>query len=131
MTIVTALSTTSAVQESAWPSIKKFPATKLLATDLIDSAGDVSHRVGNARPTWNALFIDGHVVSSVSPFLLQQMQAQGAATDNWTVFENYRDILEAQANGFDVARAHPTGRVTHASAPSTDTVPGGQTLYHP
>jgi len=121
------------VQESAWPSIKKFPATKLLATDLIDTGGDVSHRVGNARPTWNALFIDGHVVSSVSPFLLQQMQkpppaGDGPATDNWAAFEDYRDILEAQANGFDVAKNHPTGRVVH---PSPDTVAGGQTLYHP
>jgi hypothetical protein len=103
-----------------------------LATDLIDTPGDVSHRVGNARPTWNCLFIDGHVVSAISPFLSEQMKAQGAATGNWTAFENYRDILEAQANGFDVARAHPTGRVTHAAigGNAVDKTPGGFCNYH-
>ncbi len=124
----------NSVQEAAFPSLKQFPPTKLLATDLIDSAGDISHRVSNSRPTWNALFIDGHVVSSVSPFLEQQMQAQGTANNNsWTPFENYRDILEAQANGFDVAKANPTGRVTHALAGTiaVDTTAGGYCNYHP
>jgi hypothetical protein len=122
-------SATNYVQETAWPSLKFFPATKLLATDLIDNAGDVSHRIGNAQPTWNCLFIDGHVVSAISPLVQKQMVVQGNAGGNWTAFENYRDILEAQANGFDVASASPqTARVLHTSP---DTVPGGTTVYHP
>jgi prepilin-type N-terminal cleavage/methylation domain-containing protein len=122
--------TPTVANESAWPSTKQFPSTKLLAYDLIDTWSDVTHKGNFVRSTWNALFIDGHVVSVVTPLLMQQMQARGSANSSWPLAEDYRDILEAQANGMDVNMAHLTNRVQHTASGVVDTTAGGLCLYH-
>jgi prepilin-type N-terminal cleavage/methylation domain-containing protein/prepilin-type processing-associated H-X9-DG protein len=116
-------------KETAWPRASKFPKTKLLAHDLIDSPGNVAHNGRGVRPSWNALFIDGHVATAVSTTLYSEMRRRGSANTDWAKFEDYRDILECEANGFALGTSL-TGRVTHGSTPATET-PGGKTLYHP
>ena len=125
--------TPTLAKESAFKKLGKFPKTKFLATDLIDDYGDIGHKGGSSNtliknPSWNCLFIDAHVVTVISPTLARQIKAKGSANSNWGAFEDYRDILETQANGFSLNPAQLTGRVVHSA---TDTYPGGQTLYHP
>jgi prepilin-type N-terminal cleavage/methylation domain-containing protein len=115
--------------ESAFPRLNKFPKTKLLACDLIDNAGDVTHKGRLKYPTWNVLFIDAHVTTVISKPLYDQMVARGSANGSWPKFEDYRDILETLANGFSLDLGQLTNRVTHVASPKTETN-GGKTLYH-
>jgi prepilin-type N-terminal cleavage/methylation domain-containing protein len=129
--------------DSAFTKLNLFPKTKLLAFDLINDANDTMHK-GRAykNPSWNCLFIDGHVVTVISPLLYRQMAAEGSIHTNsaadWQRFEDYRDILETQANGFFLKEISTTlngktgvfaqtPRVTHALGE----INGGRTLFHP
>src|SRR5207249_534912 len=49
---------------TAYPKVAKFPRTKALALDCLVSATKISHySTGSERtPSWNMLYIDGHVV---------------------------------------------------------------------
>lgn len=116
--------------EAAFQTLSHFPKTKLLAFDLIDQASTVTHKGRQKYPTWNAVFIDGHVQTVISPTLYNQMRLHGGTGSGWAPFEDYRDILEAQANGFAVDLAHLTNRVKHAGGTNTE-INGGTTLYHP
>ena len=116
-------------QIAAFPRVSKFPKTKLLAVDLLDGANNVTHRGRNVRPAWNCLFIDGHVTTVVSRELHQQMTLRGTGNNNWGRFEDYRDILETIANGYELKANELTGRVTHNSYPNDK--PGGFTKFHP
>jgi prepilin-type N-terminal cleavage/methylation domain-containing protein len=114
-------------QVTAFPRVSKYPKTKLLAVDLIDTPQDITHKGRGVKPAWNCLFIDGHVVTVISPVLQQQMIARGSANGSWGKFDDYRDILETQANGFELTAPY-TSRVSHAAKGETN---GGTTLYHP
>jgi prepilin-type N-terminal cleavage/methylation domain-containing protein len=114
-------------QIQAFPRVSKFPKTKLLAHDLIDTYTNITHKGRNVKPAWNCVFIDAHVVTVISPELRNQMVLQGSANNSWGRFENYRDILETQSNGFDLTPPY-TNRVTHQPRPETG---GGKTNYHP
>jgi prepilin-type N-terminal cleavage/methylation domain-containing protein/prepilin-type processing-associated H-X9-DG protein len=118
------------VMETAFPKLNVFPKTKLLACDLIDNAGDVTHKGQLKHPTWNALFIDGHVTPVISKTLYDQMASRGSANGNWSRFEDYRDILETLANGWSLDPTQLQIRVIHVSSPKTE-INGGRTLYHP
>jgi prepilin-type N-terminal cleavage/methylation domain-containing protein len=105
----------NADKETAFPKIAKFPKTRLLSFDTpyISNLGDAVHVGGSMTPSWNALFIDGHVVTAASPFIYAQMKAQGNG-NNWTTFENYRDFIETLANGGNLFyNPNYTGRVRH------------------
>jgi prepilin-type N-terminal cleavage/methylation domain-containing protein len=114
-------------QIQAFPRASKFPKTKLLLVDLINDAASITHKGRNVRPAWNAAFIDGQVVTVVSPELQQQFKNQGSANNRWGRFENYRDIIETLANGFELIPTY-TGRVQHQPRPETG---GGKTMFHP
>ena len=114
-------------QTSAFPRASKFPKTKLLAMDLIDTPQNITHKGRGVKPAWNCLFIDGHVTTVISPVLHKQMIARGSANGSWPKFEDYRDILETQANGFELTGSL-TNRVSHAAKGEKN---GGTTLYHP
>ncbi|MGB7159725.1 MAG: type II secretion system protein [Tepidisphaeraceae bacterium] len=114
-------------QATAFPRVSKFPRTKLLATDLIDTPQNVTHKGRGIKPAWNCLFIDGHVQTVISPALFKEMIVRGSANGSWPKFEDYRDILETQANGFELT-GPMTVRVTHAASGERN---GGKTLYHP
>ena len=122
--------TPTVANESAFAKISKFPKTKLLATDLLDASNNVAHKFQLKRPSWNVLFIDGHATTVVSKVLYDQMASRGSANQSWGKFEDYRDILETLGNGWALDQSQLTGRVTHVSAPKTETN-GGTTLYHP
>jgi prepilin-type N-terminal cleavage/methylation domain-containing protein len=112
---------------TAFPRVSRYPKTKLLAVDLIDTPLNITHKGRGIKPAWNCLFIDGHVQTVISPALHKQMILRGSANGSWPKFEDYRDILETQANGFELTEPL-TGRVTHAAQGEKN---GGTTLYHP
>jgi prepilin-type N-terminal cleavage/methylation domain-containing protein len=130
--------------DTAYSKVIKFPKTKLLATDLINDVGSIPHKGDKNGPAWNCLFIDGHVVTVHSKILQQQMTARGgingssaAAGQNWSIFEDYKDILETQANNYRIPlpqsanqlvppASQMTGRVVH----TVGEINGGRTLYH-
>jgi len=114
-------------QVQAFPRVSRFPKTKLLAHDLIDTYTNITHKGRNVKPAWNCVFIDGHVVTVISPELRNQMQIQGSANNSWPKFENYRDILETVSNGFELIPTY-TNRVVHQPRPEQG---GGKTMFHP
>ena len=117
-------------ETQAYPRVARFPKTKFLAVDLVNSAADVPHRGRGTRPSWNCLFADGHVQTVISPELLQQMKARGSANGSWPKFEDYIDILETLANGFELNKNQLVNRVAHLPSPEIETK-GARTLYHP
>jgi hypothetical protein len=117
-------------ESSAYPRVSKFPKTKLLAVDLIDTPLNVTHKGRGVKPAWNCLFIDGHVETVISPELFNQMKLRGSANGSWPKFEDYRDILETQANRFELGNTPLQNRVSHLPSPQLETN-GGTTLYHP
>jgi prepilin-type N-terminal cleavage/methylation domain-containing protein len=86
----------------AFPKIAKFPKTRLLSFDpvFMSNIADVPHVGGAQIPSWNALYIDGHVTNVTSKFIYDQMVSQGGAnSSSFIKFENYRDMIETVANG--------------------------------
>ena len=120
--------TTVIAKDQAFPKLNRYPNTKLLAMDLVDTQADVCHKGGRKQPAWNCLFADGHVVTVNSLALYKQMGVEGSANTSWGIFEDYRDILETQANNFTLNSSQLSNRVSHASSNETN---GGTTLYHP
>jgi len=57
------------------------------------------------------------------------MTLRGTGNNNWGRFEDYRDILETIANGYELNANELTGRVTHVAYPNDK--PGGTTKFHP
>lgn len=108
---------------TAFRKIAQFPKTRLLSFDCVNMAnmGDVAHEGGSLIPSWNALFIDGHVVTVSSQFIYNQMKSQGSANNasggilgQWKVFENYRDMIEVLANNQNLFyNTNYTARVKH------------------
>jgi prepilin-type N-terminal cleavage/methylation domain-containing protein len=117
---------TNSEKLTAYPKLGKFPRNKVLAADLIRTYQTISHYGGGERiPSWNMLFADGHVVLIQSKLLYDQMKKrggdlgddqsnpQGTSNANWLLLDDYRDILETQAEGLD-PRARPlVRRVKH------------------
>jgi prepilin-type N-terminal cleavage/methylation domain-containing protein len=99
------------IYDAAYQQLNTFPKTKFLAIDLLNDQGSVAHKGGGRSPTWNCLFIDGHVVPIVTKQLYDAMGLLGSTNKDptglaetdldpyWIKFENYRDILETQALG--------------------------------
>lgn len=119
--------------EQAWLNIVKYPKTKLLACDLIDSYQDICHLEHMKHPAWNALFIDGHVTTVQSSIPMQQLENQhlGTGLQSWQQFEDVRDTIEAIANGWDPAVNNLTNRVQHVAPQTVQEFNGGTCLYHP
>ena len=114
-------------QIQAFPRVSKFPKTKLLAFDLIDTPLNITHKGRGVKPAWNCLFIDGHVVTAITPTLQKQMIIRGSANGSWPKFEDYRDLLEVEANGFELTGSL-VNRIQHMPRPEKG---GGKPLYHP
>jgi prepilin-type N-terminal cleavage/methylation domain-containing protein len=109
---------------TAYAKVAKFPKNKALALDCLVSAGKISHySAGSERtPSWNLLFIDGHVVLIKSKVCYDQMVLRGALDDdknepapgaNWKLMDDYRDILETTADGKDPRATSLVNRVRH------------------
>jgi prepilin-type N-terminal cleavage/methylation domain-containing protein len=126
--------------DSAFTKLNQFPKTKLLAFDLINEPRDIMHKGRSYKnPSWNCLFIDGHVVTVISPQLYHLMKFEGSiqtgtGSTDWQRFEDYRDVLETQANGWALKEVLNSGqmlpqtpRVVHALGENN----GGRTVYHP
>jgi prepilin-type N-terminal cleavage/methylation domain-containing protein len=119
-------------REFPWQKLSKYPRSKFLAVDLINDKGSIPHIAGHNRPSWNCLFPDGHVETIVSPVLYSEISRRGSSNTDWAKFEDYRDILETQAGGWELKSSELTGRVEHVTAkPGPDLAPGGRTKYHP
>jgi prepilin-type N-terminal cleavage/methylation domain-containing protein len=110
--------------QQAFYKITQFPLTRLLAFDAVPMAyeSDLAHVGGSMTPSWNALFIDDHVVTVSSPFIYKQMQSQGEVDNkgsvaaDWILFENYRDMMETVANGWNLFyNTNYTLRVKHTA----------------
>lgn len=133
--------TPTAAKESAWPKINKMPKTKFLAVDLLNDWTSRPHFAGTSHPSWNAVFADGHVQTIPSKLCDDAIRiTKTSANQNWTPFETWRDVLECQANGWNVNQSEvyngtsTVTRVTHASGSTlndVDAIPGGQPLFHP
>jgi prepilin-type N-terminal cleavage/methylation domain-containing protein len=111
---------------TAYPRITGFPRFKALSADLIRTYQTVSHFSGGERvPSWNLLFIDGHVVLIKSQLVFDQMKVRGGdlgddqgnpsgtSDANWLLLDDYRDILETQADGVDPHAKPLVRRVRH------------------
>jgi prepilin-type N-terminal cleavage/methylation domain-containing protein len=98
---VNAITTTTFQQ--AFLKITKFPKTFLLSMDDIHTSQDLEHIGQGQIPSWNVLFIDGHVSNVASQRLYNLFNSQwgGTADQNWTTFENVRYSLETLAAGGD------------------------------
>ena len=119
-------------QEAAFPKASKYPRTKILAHDLIDDWKAVPHKRRGINPSWNCLFIDGHVTPVVSKALFEKNKTGGSPNQDWTKFENYRDVLETLANGWTYdPSTQPDPRVTHVSTSGVNETNGGTPKYHP
>jgi prepilin-type N-terminal cleavage/methylation domain-containing protein len=104
---------TASAKNTAYPKLAKFPRTKALALDMAHESNYVAHRGGKQAPSWNILFSDGHVVLVSSQIAYDQMLSRGTAGTDWAKFDDYRDILETQAEGLN-PRARPLiNRVKH------------------
>jgi prepilin-type N-terminal cleavage/methylation domain-containing protein len=103
------VSPTSNVQ--AFLKITQFPKTFLLAVDTIDLPTDIEHIGQGQTPSWNVLFVDGHVTNVTSSTIYNKFVHDG--TTNGAVnssngvtgitfgsaYENVRYSLETAANG--------------------------------
>jgi prepilin-type N-terminal cleavage/methylation domain-containing protein len=109
---------------TAYPKVVKFPRNKALSLDCLVSATKISHYSGGSErvPSWNMLYIDGHVVLIKSKVLYDQMVLRGPLDDdknepapftNWRLMDDYRDILETTADGKDPRSTPLTNRVKH------------------
>jgi hypothetical protein len=84
----------------AYIKISKFPKNFILSGDNIDTASDIEHIGGSQTPSWNVLFVDGHVQNVASTRVYQYFKNWGSANQNWGPFENVRYCLETlAANG--------------------------------
>ena len=109
---------------TAYPRVAKFPKTKALALDCLVDATKISHfSPGSERvPSWNMMFIDGHVSLVKSKLCYDQMVLRGKLDDdkneprplyNWGLMDDYRDILETTADGVDPKSRSLVNRVRH------------------
>jgi prepilin-type N-terminal cleavage/methylation domain-containing protein len=108
--------------QQAFLKIASFPKTRLLSFDTVNiaSISDVNHMGGSMIPSWNALFIDGHVTTVTSQYIFSKMgqsadNASGGQAGEWSCFENYRDMIETIANGGNVYYNTKTNRVKHTA----------------
>jgi len=109
---------------TAYPRVAKFPKNKALGLDCLVSAQKISHfSPGSERtPSWNMMFIDGHVSLVKSKVCYDQMLSRGALDDdknepqrgaNWRLMDDYRDILETTADSVDPRSRPLINRVPH------------------
>lgn len=108
--------TNTTQQKTAYKKLREVPRTKFLAYDVTNFSQNISHTYRGV-PTWNALFIDGSALSVKSKTLIDWMKKRekdptppgmvmwndGDATD----FDDYRDILETEAQGLNPRTARP------------------------
>lgn len=110
-------SISSATPRTAYKKLKEVPRTKFLAYDVANFSQNVSHSFRGVI-TWNALYSDGSAVSVKSKVLTDEMKKREKATtvtmDQWgdtpyvnTHFDDYRDILETEAQGRNPMKDRP------------------------
>jgi prepilin-type N-terminal cleavage/methylation domain-containing protein len=95
------VSATAGTNVAAFPKISKFPKNFLLAFDNIDTTTDMEHIGQGQTPSWDVLFVDGHVTNIASERVFQIFKnAGGSANQSWDCFECVRYSLETvAANG--------------------------------
>jgi prepilin-type N-terminal cleavage/methylation domain-containing protein len=115
--------------ETAFRKASQFPKSKLLALDVLDTYNNIGHKGHGVTPSWNTLFIDAHVITVQSKVAADQIAKRGSPNQSWGLFEDYRDILETQANNQSLENTPLTGRVSHVGSNQQETN-GGTTKYH-
>ncbi|WP_428939329.1 DUF1559 domain-containing protein [Fontivita pretiosa] len=106
----------SANAEGGFSKLREMKGYKVVSMDLLTNitAGQLSHPIGlSGTGSWNMLFADGHVVLITSKIVTDELKktSRGPVADaEWDKFDDYRDILEWQAQGKD-PRSHPKGLV--------------------
>jgi prepilin-type N-terminal cleavage/methylation domain-containing protein len=85
----------------AFFKIAKFPKNFILSCDVIDTTSDMVHIGQGQIPSWNVLFVDGHVTNIASLNLFNLWKTKwGDTGGNWINYENVRYSLETlAANG--------------------------------
>jgi prepilin-type N-terminal cleavage/methylation domain-containing protein len=112
---------TGSARLTAYPKVSKFPRNKSLALDMCCASAYTTHFGGTERvPSWNAVFIDGHVAMAKSKTIFDQMVARGAANITgdgsvlcWLKQDDYRDMIETVALGDDLRAKPLINRVKH------------------
>jgi hypothetical protein len=91
---------TSTTYQQAFNKITKFPKTFLLSMDVIHTSQDLEHIGQGQIPSWNVLFVDGHVSNVASQALFNLFAKNwGSADSSFPAFENVRYSLETLAAG--------------------------------
>jgi prepilin-type N-terminal cleavage/methylation domain-containing protein len=93
--------------------ITEIPKWKTLAMDIMHESNYIAHRSGKSIPSWNLLFRDGHVDLIASKIVGDQLLTRGSAGGDWTRFDDYRDVLETQAEGKNPRDRSLINRVTY------------------
>jgi len=101
----------SCTEMQAFLKISQFPKTFILGVDTIDSSTDIEHNGGGLSPSWNCLFVDGHVTNIQSNTIYQELQQNGGTT--WPYFENIRYSLETLAAGGSIQYISNNGALTY------------------
>ena len=93
--------------------LNEMPKWKALAMDIMHESSYIAHRSGRSIPSWNLLFRDGHVDLIPSKIVGDQLNTRGSAGGDWTRFDDYRDILETDAEGKNPLDRPLINRVTY------------------
>jgi hypothetical protein len=100
----------------AFTKIAKFPKTFILSCDVIDNSTDMEHFGQSQIPSWNVLFVDGHVTNIASLTLYKYFAKWGSTNGSWGNYENVRYCLETLAAGGDLNYAtHKNGTIFRTS----------------
>lgn len=89
------------------------PARNVLALDILLQTNYVAHQSGRSIPSWNMLFRDGRVELIPSALTFEQMTRRGSVGDDWRKMDDYRDILETEAEGKNPRDRPLVNRVTY------------------
>lgn len=99
------VSTRAGSQVAPYIKMKQVPKDAAIALDMLMQDDTISHKTGGAKvPTWNLLFADGHVATVQSKLVYDEMKLRTMSGNAWddgsnTAFDDWRDILETQADG--------------------------------
>jgi prepilin-type N-terminal cleavage/methylation domain-containing protein len=96
-------------EHQAFAKIAKFPKNFLLSVDTIYDSTHVEHIGQGQIPSWNVLFVDGHVQNVTSQRVFDLFKKWGSANANFTNFENVRYCLETLAANGNLNYIDPNG----------------------
>jgi prepilin-type N-terminal cleavage/methylation domain-containing protein len=108
----------TATRQAGFQKLKEVKRDKCLALDLLSTqrVNQMSHYDGKGNCSWNLLFSDGHVAMVESKIVSAELTRRGGVEDrDWDKFDDFRDILEWQAEGKD-----PMSKVPNSGNPLVD-----------